>query len=64
MVQEKDLKKGACDFSHIIRQAPPDLAVYSLYKYLVVPLYELDEYHNISLRQILLKMGTKYTIPI
>jgi len=59
MVQEQDLKKGACDFSHTIRQTPPELVVNGLYNNLAVPLYELAEYRKISLRQILLTMGAK-----
>jgi len=63
MVQEIDLKKGACDFSHTIRQTPSDLVVNGLYDNLAIPLYEQDEYRKISLRQILLTMNNTPGIP-
>ena len=62
MVNEQDLKKGACEFSCTIRRTPPDLVVSGLYNNLAVPLYELDVYRKISIRQVLLAMGAQPAI--
>ena len=64
MIQEQDLKKESCYFNHTIRQTPPNLVVNSIYDNLAVPLYELDEYRKVSLRQTLITMNEPHTMHI
>jgi hypothetical protein len=59
LVSEKDASKGGCDFDLFFSQAPQDLLnpPYTLFKDIAIPLYRVDEYRIVSLRQIMSKMG-------
>ena len=57
MVHEQDSKRGACEFGDAMKQTPACLVDRGLYDILAVPLYGLNEYRKISLRQVLIKMG-------
>jgi hypothetical protein len=59
LVQEKDLSKGGCDFGLFFSQAPMELInpPFAIFRDIAIPLYGIDVYRAISLRQILKKMG-------
>ena len=59
---EQDLKIGIHYLNHTISRTPPDLEVDSLYNNITLPFYELDEYRQIILWNILLIMSTKVVI--
>jgi hypothetical protein len=59
LVHEKDTEKGGCDFGDFFGQAPEELIrpPNNLFRDIAIPLYSTQEYHIISLRHILCKMG-------
>jgi hypothetical protein len=59
LVHEKDTAKGGCDFGDFFVKAPEELIKppINLFRYIAIPLYSTEEYHTISLRQILCNMG-------
>ena len=63
LVQEKDLSKGGCDFGLFFSQAPQELInpPFTIFRDIAIPLYGIEEYRAISLRQILSKMGASET---
>ena len=65
LVQEKDLTKGGCDFGLFFSQAPQELInpPFTIFRDIAIPLYAIDIYRAISLKQILSKMGASERSP-
>ena len=59
LVHEKEVFKGACEFKVFYRSAPLTLInpPYNLFNEIAIPLYSMKEYREVSLKQMLLKMG-------
>jgi hypothetical protein len=59
LVHEKDMAKGGCDFGDFFAKTPEELIrpPNNLFRDIAIPLYSIEEYRIISLRQILCKMG-------
>ena len=59
LVHEQDVSKGGCEFDDFFNEAPEELInpPYQLFKDIAIPLYFPEEYRDVSLRQILCKMG-------
>jgi len=58
-VHERDSSVGGCSFDVFFSQTPQDLidAPYQIFKEIAVPLYALDTYRKVSLRQLLIRLG-------
>lgn len=64
LVHEKDNRKSGCPFETIFNQTPVDLKgeLHNLYSNdIAVSLYFVKKYQQVSLRQILQKIITKFT---
>ena len=59
-VHELDSAMGACSFETFFTQTPSELIEppYTLYRNIAVPHYSLSEYRKVSLRQLLMQLGT------
>jgi len=59
LMHEKDTNEGGCPFNEIVAQTPQDLMEdpYYLYNRMAVNIYWMEGYQQVSLRQILRKMG-------
>jgi len=64
LIHEMDTDEGGCSFDYIMMQTPQVLmgGCYKLYsENIAVPLYSMKRYQQVSLRQILKKMGARPT---
>ena len=61
LAHEKDAFQGGCSFDTFFNEAPKALISppYQLFKDIAIPLHSNKEYRDLSLRQILCKMGAK-----
>ena len=63
IVHEQDKSNGGCELSEIVGRLPRELLSTSLFDDdIVIPLYSTPEYRQVSLKEILLRMGANVKV--